>query len=231
MNELRWILLIVGVLILIGIYYFGDPNRRSRPKPEPDKDGSGASGPHFAGEDPPDEAMERELERLGALISEERQGQPLPDGSAPLDPEPEKIVALFLKPGDDRRVPGGEVLAAAEKVGLSYGDRQIFHRLQEIGEETVAIYSLADMMSPGSFDLDTLSTTSTSGLCLFLTLPNPLSALDAWDAMLATGQRLADLLDVDLLDESHSSLSRQRLAHIREEMREYDRRSEFSLPQ
>jgi len=75
-----------------------------------------------------------------------------------------------------------------------------------------------------------MDSSSTPGLCLFMTLPNPLSALDAWDTMLAAGQRLADILESDLLDEAHSSLSRQRIAHIREEMRDYDRRFEYSLP-
>ncbi|MEM9182215.1 MAG: cell division protein ZipA C-terminal FtsZ-binding domain-containing protein, partial [Pseudomonadota bacterium] len=61
--------------------------------------------------------------------------------------------------------------------------------------------------------------------------PNELSALDAWDAMFAAGQRLADLLECSLLDESGSSLSRQTVAHIRDEMREYDRGHEPQDPE
>ena len=113
---------------------------------------------------------------------------------------------------------------------MTFGDRQIFHRLQEIGDQTEAIFSVADMISPGSFDLDSPHAFSSAGLCLFLTLPNALSALDAWDAMLAIGQRLADILGAELVDESQSSLSHQRIAHVREEMREFDRRFEYHLP-
>jgi cell division protein ZipA len=58
---------------------------------------------------------------------------------------------------------------------------------------------------------------------LFLTLPAPLNALDAWDAMLATGRRMAEVLHADLLDEERKPFTRQREAQLREEMRIYER--------
>ena len=56
-----------------------------------------------------------------------------------------------------------------------------------------------------------------------MTLPGPLPALDAWDAMLATGRRMAEVLHAELLDEDRSPFTRQTEAQVREEMREYDR--------
>ena len=56
-----------------------------------------------------------------------------------------------------------------------------------------------------------------------MTLPGPLHALDAWDAMLAAARRIGDILFADLLDEQRNPFTRQREAQIREEMREYDR--------
>jgi len=57
-------------------------------------------------------------------------------------------------------------------------------------------------------------------------LPGPLSALDAWDTMLPTAQRMAELLDAILLDEERNALGRQRVANIRDELRAYDRQRE-----
>jgi cell division protein ZipA len=51
-------------------------------------------------------------------------------------------------------------------------------------------------------------------------------ALDAWDAMLPTAQRMAELLDAMVLDEERNALGRQRIAHIRDELRAYDRKRE-----
>ena len=41
----------------------------------------------------------------------------------------------------------------------------------------------------------------------------PVAALDAWETMLPTAQRMAELLDGVVLDESRNALGRQRIAH------------------
>ena len=61
------------------------------------------------------------------------------------------------------------------------------------------------------------------GVTMFMTLPGPRNALDAWDSMLATSRRLAELLHADLLDDSHSVFTRQRSMQIKEELREFER--------
>jgi cell division protein ZipA len=85
---------------------------------------------------------------------------------------------------------------------------------------------MANMLKPGNFDMSRIESLSTSGLSLFMTLPGPLSALDAWDALLPTAQRLAELLDANILDEKHGALGRQGIAHIRDGLRAWDRRQE-----
>lgn len=246
MDELRWILLIVGLLILAGIYFFADPSQRpggnswlGRPAADDDLDAdydddATDPGPGSRDLDMPDEYMERELDRLGELISEDRKtvlADTSQDTSEPaVSREPEKIVTLFLRPRGDGRINGADILEAAQNAGLVYGEMNIFHRMHEHQGSKVAIFSLADMMAPGAFKIERISEMSTPGLCLFLTLPNQMSALDAWDAMQAAGQRLADLLDTELLDDSQSSLSHQCIAHIRDEMRDYDRQAATGKP-
>ena len=44
--------------------------------------------------------------------------------------------------------------------------------------------------------------------------------------MLPTAQRMAELLDGVILDESRNALGRQRIAHIRDDLRAYDRMHE-----
>ena len=60
----------------------------------------------------------------------------------------------------------------------------------------------------------------------FLTLPGPIPALDSWEKMLPTAQRMAELLDGVVLDESRNALGRQRIAHIRDDLRAWDRKRE-----
>jgi cell division protein ZipA len=88
------------------------------------------------------------------------------------------------------------------------------------------VFSMANMVKPGHFDMARLDEVSTPGVTLFMTLPGPLPALDAWEMLLPTAQRLAELLDAQVLDEGRNALGRQRIAHIRDELRAWDRQQE-----
>ncbi|GGA17697.1 hypothetical protein GCM10010981_01830 [Dyella nitratireducens] len=144
-------------------------------------------------------------------------------GKRPTQLPVERIVSLFVMAREGQAFNGPDLIVAAEKAGLEYGDMGIYHRLVDGKREAGPIFSVANMLKPGSFDLTRLDTLRTPGLSFFMTLPGPVTALDAWDAMLPTAQRLAELLDGQVLDEERNALGRQRIAHIRDELRGWDR--------
>jgi cell division protein ZipA len=144
-------------------------------------------------------------------------------GRRPAQLPMERIVTLFVMARDGGTFNGADLIVAAEKAGLEYGHLGIYHRLLDGKREQGPIFSVANMLKPGNFDLTRLDALRTPGLSFFMTLPGPLSALDAWDAMLPTAQRLAELLDGQVLDEERNALGRQRIAHIRDELRGWDR--------
>lgn len=135
----------------------------------------------------------------------------------------ERIVSLFVVARDGGPFIGADLIVAAEKAGLEYGDMGIYHRMLDGKPELGPIFSMANMVKPGNFDVSRIDVLQTPGLSFFMTLPAPISALDAWDAMLPTAQRLAELLDGQVLDEERNALGRQRIAHIRDELRGWDR--------
>jgi cell division protein ZipA len=147
-------------------------------------------------------------------------------GKRPAQLPVERIVTLFVVARDGSQFSGSDLVVAAEKAGLEYGDMGIYHRLVDGKRELGPIFSVANMLKPGNFDLARLDNLRTLGVSFFMTLPAPLSALDAWDAMLPTAQRLAELLDGQVLDEERNALGRQRVAHIRDELRGWDREHE-----
>ncbi|SEI87906.1 cell division protein ZipA [Frateuria terrea] len=144
-------------------------------------------------------------------------------GRRPAQLPMERIVTLFVMARDGGAFNGADLIVAAEKAGLEYGHLGIYHRLLDGKREQGPIFSVANMLKPGNFDLTRLDALRTPGLSFFMTLPGPLPALDAWDAMLPTAQRLAELLDGQVLDEERNALGRQRIAHIRDELRGWDR--------
>ncbi|HEX7341027.1 MAG TPA: cell division protein ZipA [Rhodanobacteraceae bacterium] len=186
--------------------------------------------------------MREELERLGATLAGERAAahaaaDPVAApavapaatsrlGKRPADQPVERIVSLFVVAREGRRFHGPDLVVAMEKAGLEFGAMRIFHRLLDGKQEMGAVFSVANMLKPGSFDMSKLDDLETAGLSFFMTLPGPLSALDAWDTMLPTAQRLAKLLDGQVLDEERNALGHQRIAYIRDDLRSWDRRRE-----
>ncbi|OOG47148.1 cell division protein ZipA [Rhodanobacter sp. C01] len=144
-------------------------------------------------------------------------------GRRPAQLPVERIVTLFVVAREGEHFNGPDFVVAAEKAGLEFGDMGIYHRLVDGKRELGPIFSVANMLKPGSFDLGRLDALRTPGVSFFMTLPAPLPALDAWDAMLPTAQRLAELLDGLVLDEERNALGRQRIAHIRDQLRGWDR--------
>ena len=238
-STFRWILVIAGVLIVAGIFLFGNPDRKRKPRAsrkrahaqrvrrEPALDSE--HGETRADEDDIDA---RQAELAIDLPSESevhsgRQGEkriePRLDSKpkAPAAPLPDKIVTLFLQSRDKHTITGIELLEASLKSGLVFGAHDIFHRIHE--EDVEPVFSMANLTKPGSFDKDAWNTMDIHGVTMFMTLPGPRNALDAWDSMLATSRRLAELLHADLLDEKHEVFTRQRSMQIKEELREYER--------
>lgn len=144
-------------------------------------------------------------------------------GKRPAQLPVERIVTLFVVAREGAVFLGPDLIVAAEKAGLEFGDMGIYHRLLDGKREHGPIFSVANMLKPGNFDLSRLDALRSPGLSFFMTLPAPIPALDAWDAMLPTAQRLAELLDGQVLDEERNALGRQRIAHIRDELRGWDR--------
>jgi cell division protein ZipA len=138
----------------------------------------------------------------------------------------DKIVSVFLVARAGQSLSGPDLVVAAEKAGLVYGHMNIFHRLVDNHPELGPVFSVANLVKPGSFDLRAIKELQTPGVNFFITLPGPISALDAWDTLLPTAQRMAELLDAVLLDEQRNALGRQRIANIRDELRAYDRARE-----
>ncbi|HET7610153.1 MAG TPA: cell division protein ZipA [Rhodanobacteraceae bacterium] len=251
---LRIIIAAIGVVILVGIYFFGRPRRPGQGRrvvlrtekdervepvlgdPQEEHPGEGGSVSPQQGE--LDVALQRELDRLGAAVVAGRRGATVSEPLAP--PEPavgqrphefpvDRIVTLFVVAHEGDVFRGSDIVVAAEKAGLRFGAMHIFHRLVDGRPDAGPVFSMANMIKPGYFNMARIAELTTPGVTFFITLPGPLAALDAWEAMLPAAQRIAELLGGELLDEDRNALGRQRVAGLREELRAWDRQHEGPL--
>jgi cell division protein ZipA len=245
--TLRIIIAAIGVVILVAIYFFGRPRqpgqgRRWLPRQrgveriEPMLGDTGNDAAQGADGEPPEQGeldvdLQRELDRLGATVAGDRRrpGDAAPASTAgqrPAEFPVDRIVTLFVAAPEGDTFGGCDIVVAAEKAGLRFGAMHIFHRLVDGRPEAGPVFSMANMVKPGYFDMGRIDDLRTPGVTFFATLPGPLTALDAWDAMLPAAQRIAELLGGELLDEDRNALGRQRIAGLREELRLWDRQHE-----
>jgi cell division protein ZipA len=212
--ELRWVLALLGLLVIVGVYLWGRGIFRQssassdlRRRPEPRLDGAGAESSTGEEGAPP---LRDKRARQGATVIERK---PSPRRL------PEKVVALRLVQRGEH--PSGErTVLALRKCGLEHGLYGVFHRVVD-GDVHNPLFSVARLTEPGSFDLTKLAETEIPGLSLFLALPGNGDPVERFDAMLDTARSLARELDADLLDEKGSSWSVQRERYLREEMIQY----------
>lgn len=245
-STLRWILIICGAALLGGLLLFGNPNRkpkqrklkrrktnrrkavatsRQEPALDGDQEPSRFDDPKFSSAprvEPTLEPGQGELpiDDAGAAAGD----KPDKPASNPAGPPPDKVVVLYLQVRDNRHVVGVELLEAAVKSGMEFGDMNIFHRMLEGNKQP--LFSMANLEEPGSFDKDEWNTLETRGMTLFMGLPGPMPALDAWDALVATARRMSELLHLDILDSKRDIFTRHREGEIREELREFERQQQ-----
>ncbi|MEO7432460.1 MAG: cell division protein ZipA [Dokdonella sp.] len=233
-------LVIGGMIVLVLIYLFGGPKRPGQGERRTFRRSArgGRVEPTFGESIEPVNPDQGELQVSMHAESDRTDSMPQATasltrpalrssvGTRPADRQIERIVTLYVAARPGETLAGSDVVVAAEKAGLQFGDMGIFHRpvLGKVVEGPV--FSMANMVKPGSFDMSQLDTVRTPGVTLFMTLPGPLPALDAWEMLLPTAQRLAELLDAQVLDEGRNALGRQRIAHLRDELRAWDRQQE-----
>lgn len=129
-----------------------------------------------------------------------------------------KIVALRLIAAGGRW-PARAVVEALQAEGMAFGKYSIFHRERDDGQ---SIFFVANMVEPGSFDLDRLDNDSFPGISIFAVVPGAVDAPTTFDMMMATSRRLAERLSGQLQDEQGNTLTAQRVLNLREELAHFE---------
>lgn len=199
MDGLRWLLFLVGVLVVVGVYFYSR-NQRSQaddaesPKISPDLGEPDQDGPADGASADGDEAR-------GAVA--------------------QKIVTLRLVAKNHGSINGEELALNLRGIGMRHGKFGIYHRF-EAADENKIIFSAASLIEPGTFDLKNLKDQDLPGISLFMVLPGPMEGALAFDLMMAAARALSQSLNTELLDESGSTLSIQRERYLREEIIQFE---------
>ncbi len=217
MEPLRWILLAVGITFVVVIYLLGRKRRRRNDSVIDELDDD---LPEFSAQnlDDLDEGVGETRILAGAGLAadddltsvhvSEDTGQD--DGlyDEPVENEtaktPSNIIVLYILPKEDKELMGSQINSSVQAMGLAFGEMNIFH----YKPENRTVFSLANMLEPGSFDADTIHDLKTSGLTIFMQISGD-DPLDDLTEMLQRSYQLAGLLDARLCNHKREPLTEQ----------------------
>jgi len=215
MDGLRWLLLLVGLLVIGGVYLYSrrekapaDEDEAPLDRVEPSLDEADPVAEPFLGND--------EISSDGVGVEDEE------DLTAA--DTPQKIVTVRIVAREKKSFPGDELILSMRGIGLRHGKFGIFHRYDG-SDESKTVFSAASLVEPGSFDLQNIKGQEIPGISLFMVLPGPVDSTEAFDSMMAAARTLTQSLNGELLDESGSTLSIQRERYLREEIIQFQHSS------
>ncbi|QIW15590.1 cell division protein ZipA [Pasteurellaceae bacterium RH1A] len=113
-----------------------------------------------------------------------------------------QTLMLYMVAPENQAFSGEVVVAQLEAMGFQYDtEYQIFHRHIDTAASPV-IFSVANMLQPGIFDLNTLHRFSTVGLVFFMNVPSSGNDQANLRLMINTVENLAQNLGGFVLDEN-----------------------------
>ena len=215
MDGLRWLLLLFGLLVIAGVYFY---SRREKASPDNEHPPSPRVEPRLAVGHPADESDDGGTANTAVAVDEEAAA----DFEA--TDTPQKIVTLRIVAHEKKSFPGEDLVLTLRGIGLRHGKFGIFHRYDG-NDESRTIFSAASLVEPGSFDLENIKDQEIPGISLFMVVPGPIDGIEGFDLMMTAARTLSQSLHGDLLDESGSTLSIQRERYMREEIIQFRHRN------
>ena len=149
--------------------------------------------------------------------------EPEPEARLPRDLDPHVFVLNVISRAETG-FSGSDILGVLLACDLRFGDMDFFHRHEHRAGRGPIQFSVCNMLKPGVFNIDDMGSLYTRGLMFFITLPGPEDMLKAFDYMHETAKAVAKNLDGYLLDDTHSAITRQSIEHMRQQIRELERR-------
>lgn len=130
---------------------------------------------------------------------------------------PEKFVVInVLAIGEE--FAGQRLLEILVESGMTFGEMDIFHKLDSAGEPS---FSLASAVEPGFFNMSTIDTFSTPGITMFMRVHELSEPLVVLDELLEVAESIAHELGGEIRDETRSVLTPQTVEYCRQSIREF----------
>lgn len=135
-----------------------------------------------------------------------------------------EVLVVNVMARDGYAFSGNELVQVLITSGLKFGEMNIFHRRLGNNDKGAVVFSVANILNPGTFDLNDMGNFTTPGVSLFLALPSPTNNLKAFEHMLEVAQHLRGALDGELKDDHRNVMTAQTIEHYRQRIRDFELR-------
>ena len=232
-SGLRWVLAIVGIVLLVGIYLFGLHQSRLRKRAAVDTFTREEIDSAFI----EDERLREELENLNQIMNQGELNEdfdnitinpaiedmtpvklPMPDifvAEALAEIDEKNLISYWLKHSDNRLITGEEIENAMMHAELQFSAEGYL----EYRKPDELYFSISSLSSPGHFsDLDQLDFT-TLGLNCFIDLESNHDAEISYELMLKKIDELVRLLNVKVYQTNHELLTISNITEVRKKLK------------
>ncbi|MEX6502711.1 cell division protein ZipA [Pseudomonas zhanjiangensis] len=139
-------------------------------------------------------------------------------------PPVEEVLVINVVAREGEGFKGPALLQNILESGLRFGEMDIFHRHESMAGNGEVLFSMANALKPGTFDLDDIEGFNTRAVSFFLGLPGPRHPKQAFDVMVAAARKLAHELNGELKDDQRSVMTAQTIEHYRQRIVEFERK-------
>lgn len=166
-------------------------------------------------------SMVVEKDKVEAVADSVTEEQPsVTDNKEPKSDEMEVIVLNVHCAGNEPFV-GTKLFDSMQQNGLLYGEMDIFHRHADMSGTGKVLFSVANMMQPGTLKHDDPAEFTTKGISFFMTLPCFGDPAQNFKLMLKTAQQIADDLSGNVLDDARNMMTPDRLDAYRKQIQDF----------